>query len=188
MKPHFGLKTLQFGYSFDEVTGFGFPFVVNNGQTGPNIWSDNFQVLGNREHGAVTLEKKETLKVSECYSHSRSLYGSPHFVVSNSLRPHGLQPASFLCPWNSPGKTTEMGCQSLLQGIFPTQRLNLGLLDFGQILLPSEPPGKPLSEGSESYIENSIAGERKHRSEFRVAAPAGIYRTEHQKWGAPKST
>ena len=81
MKPHFGLKTLQFGYSFDEVTGFGFPFVVNNGQTGPNIWSDNFQVLGNREHGAVTLEKKETLEVSEHYSHSQSLYGSPHCCV-----------------------------------------------------------------------------------------------------------
>ena len=26
-----------------------------------------------------------------------------------------------LCPWNSPGKNTEMGSHSLLQGIFPTQ-------------------------------------------------------------------
>ena len=27
-------------------------------------------------------------------------------VVSHSLHPHGLQPASLLCPWDSPGKNT----------------------------------------------------------------------------------
>ena len=36
-------------------------------------------------------------------------------VVSDSMRPHGLQPANILCPWNSPGKNTGMGCRSLLQ-------------------------------------------------------------------------
>ena len=44
-----------------------------------------------------------------------------------TLRPHGLWPSSFLCPWNSPGKNTRVGCPSLLQGIFPTQGSNLGL-------------------------------------------------------------
>ena len=39
-----------------------------------------------------------------------------HSVVSDSLRPHGLQPARPLCPWNSPGKNTGMGCHFLLQG------------------------------------------------------------------------
>ena len=48
-------------------------------------------------------------------------------IVSDSLRPHGLSPARLLCPWNSPGKNTGVGCHSLLQGIFPTQGLNLGL-------------------------------------------------------------
>ena len=33
-----------------------------------------------------------------------------------------------LCPWDSPGKNTGMGCHFLLQGIFPTQGWNLGLL------------------------------------------------------------
>ena len=28
---------------------------------------------------------------------------------------------SLVCPWNSPGENTGMGCLSLLQGIFPTQ-------------------------------------------------------------------
>ena len=33
-----------------------------------------------------------------------------------------------LCPWASPGKNTGVGCHALLQGIFPTQELNLHLL------------------------------------------------------------
>ena len=48
-------------------------------------------------------------------------------VMSNSLRPYGRQPTRLLCPWNSPGKNTGMGCHALLQGIFPTQGLNLCL-------------------------------------------------------------
>jgi len=44
-------------------------------------------------------------------------------------------PASFLCPWDSPGKNTGVGCHALLQGIFLTQGLNLGLLNCRQILL-----------------------------------------------------
>ena len=39
-----------------------------------------------------------------------------------------------LCPWNSPGKNTEVGCHSLLQGIFPTQGLNPGLPHCRRIL------------------------------------------------------
>ena len=42
-------------------------------------------------------------------------------VVSDSLRPHGLQPTRLLCPWDSPDKNTGVGCRALLQGIFPTQ-------------------------------------------------------------------
>ena len=50
------------------------------------------------------------------------------------LWPHGLQSARLLCPWNSPGKNTGMGSYSLLQGIFWTQGLKLGLLHCWQIL------------------------------------------------------
>ena len=35
-------------------------------------------------------------------------------VVSDSVRPHGLQPTRFLCPWDSPGKNTGVGCHFLL--------------------------------------------------------------------------
>ena len=37
-------------------------------------------------------------------------------------------PARLLCPWDSLGKNTEVGCHFLLQGIFPTQRSNPHLL------------------------------------------------------------
>ena len=36
-------------------------------------------------------------------------------VVSDSSRPHGLQPTSLLCPWDFPGKSTGVGCHHLLQ-------------------------------------------------------------------------
>ena len=34
------------------------------------------------------------------------------------------EPARLLCPWDSPGKTTEVGCHALLRGIFLTQGSN----------------------------------------------------------------
>ena len=39
-----------------------------------------------------------------------------HSVMSDSLRPHGLQPARLLCPWGTPGKNTRVGCCFLFQG------------------------------------------------------------------------
>ena len=35
-------------------------------------------------------------------------------VMSDSLWTHGLQPARLLCPWDFPGKNTEVGCHFLL--------------------------------------------------------------------------
>ena len=45
-------------------------------------------------------------------------------VMSDSLWPHGLEPARLLCP---PGKNTGVSCHALLQGIIPTQGSNPGL-------------------------------------------------------------
>ena len=52
-----------------------------------------------------------------------------HSVVSDSLWPHGLY-----SPGNSPGQDTGVGSLSLLQGVFPTQEWNQGLLYCRQIL------------------------------------------------------
>ena len=37
-------------------------------------------------------------------------------VASESLQPHGLQPARILCSWDFPGKHSGAGCHFLLQG------------------------------------------------------------------------
>ena len=52
-----------------------------------------------------------------------TLVPSPHLFKSR-----------LLCPWNSPGKNTGVGCHSLPQGIFPVQESNLSLLHCRQIL------------------------------------------------------
>ena len=66
-------------------------------------------------------------------------------VVSNFLRSHGVQPARLLCPWDSLGKNTEVGCHVLLQGIFLTQGSNLFLLCLLHYrwILYAEPLEKP---------------------------------------------
>ena len=68
-------------------------------------------------------------------------------VVSDSFQPYGLQPARLLCPWDSPGKNTGVGCHALLQGIFQTQGLNPGLPQLQADSLLSEPPGKLKNTG-----------------------------------------
>ena len=73
---------------------------------------------------AVTVRSdfgvQEIKSVTESESHS---------VVSDSLQLHGLY-----SPWNSPGQSTEVGSLSVLQGIFPTQGSNPGLLHFRRVL------------------------------------------------------
>ena len=39
--------------------------------------------------------------------------------LSESFRPHGLEPTRVLHPWNSAGKNTGVGCPALLQGNLP---------------------------------------------------------------------
>ena len=66
------------------------------------------------------------LTFGECREGSES-----HSVVFDSLRPRGLYIYS---PWNSPGQNTGVGSCSLLQGIFPIQGSNPGLLHCRWIL------------------------------------------------------
>ena len=82
----------------------------------------------------------------------------PHvcrWVVSRTLGdPLDCTPR-LLCPWDSPGKNTGVGCHSLLQGIFPAQGPNLGLLHCGQTLLLCKSPGKPHVYGEMCLVAQS---------------------------------
>ena len=53
---------------------------------------------------SATVLVKSKSCVCVCVSHS---------VVSDSLQPHGLWPTKLLCPWNSPGNNTGVGCHDL---------------------------------------------------------------------------
>ena len=59
-------------------------------------------------------------------------------VVPNSFQPHGLY-----SPWNSPGQNTGVDSCSLLNGIFPTQGSNPGLLHCRWILYCLSHQGNP---------------------------------------------
>ena len=63
------------------------------------------------------------LKISDKMIKTR-LHGSLS-VMSDSVQPHGVQPMRLLCPWDSPGENTGVGCHFPLQGIFSTQVSNL---------------------------------------------------------------
>ena len=82
-------------------------------------------------------------------------------VVSDSLQPHGLQPARLLCSWNSPGKTTGVGCHFLLQWIFLTQGLNPRLLHWQVnffFFFTAEPPEKTISDFNTLRIQPRFWG------------------------------
>ena len=60
--------------------------------------------------------------------------------------PHRLQPTRLLCPWDSPGKNTGVGCHALPQRTLPTQGLDPCLLRLWRRQagsFPLAPPGKP---------------------------------------------
>ena len=93
-------------------------------------------------------------------------------VVSDSLLPHGLQPAKFFCPWDSPGKHTGVGCHDLLQGIFPTQESNPGLLHCRQMLYQLSHQGSP---GILEWVAYHFSrGTSRPRNRNRVSCTAGV--------------
>ena len=68
-------------------------------------------------------------------------------VMSDSLWTRGLYPPGASVHGDSPGKNTGVGCHALLQGIFPTQGSNPGLLHYRQILYWLSPMCQTLNMG-----------------------------------------
>ena len=62
---------------------------------------------------------------AECFQAGRDMEKSvSSLIVSDSVRPYGLYPASFLSPWDSPARILERVAVPASKGIFPTQGLN----------------------------------------------------------------
>ena len=73
------------------------------------------------------LSQRKYTNIKICCCHCCCLVAKSCLTLSWS---HGLQPNRLLCPWDFPGKDIGVGCPFLLQGIIPTQRLNLCLLHW----------------------------------------------------------
>ena len=78
---------------------------------------------------------------------------------TNSLQPHGLH-----SPWNSPGQNTGVGSHPLLQGIFPTQGLNLGLPHCTWILYHLSHQGSPRILEWVAYAFSSGSSQPRNRT------------------------
>ena len=81
-------------------------------------------------------------------------WSESHFVMSSSLRPHGLYST-----WNSPGQNTRVDSLSLLRGIFPTQALNPALPHCSQILYQLSHKGSPILY---KWSHNTVTGITSH--------------------------
>ena len=82
--------------------------------------------------------------------------GGGHATHSTLLIPSvgsiSMQTHELYSPWNSPGQNTGVGSLSLLQGIFPTQGSNPGLLHCRRILYQLSHKGSPIqTENRYSY-------------------------------------
>ena len=104
-------------------------------------------------------------------------------VMANSLWPHEFR---CLCLWNSLGKHTEVGCHTLLQGIFPNQRLNLGVLHCRQILChlshlgsPETPPQTPYT-GTIGVNKQHVDSESHQTSEAQMRCRSALILGKHQ--------
>ena len=94
-----------------------------------------------------TLEQMKRCELQSTVEFSFTFWYTSHahcavlcFVVSDSLRPHGL---ACQAPLSVGILNTRMGCHALLQGIFPTQRLNPGFPHCRQILYHLSHKGSP---------------------------------------------
>ena len=109
-----------------------------------SIWceSKRGRLEGAQEDSLSTIDgpqciEKVHLLSTECCSNCLS-----YSVLSDSLRPRGLEPTRLLCPWDSSGKNAGAGCHFLLQGILPTQGWNPHLLHWQVDSFTAE-PGTP---------------------------------------------
>ena len=114
------------------------------------FWFPICYTLGGRERSWATMwspiisfwlhRKPSHFQQFSWYSQNIHIVRAPSPQLCPTLWPYGLQ---LLCPQDSPGKNTVVGCHFLLQGIFPTQGSNSRLLHCRWTLYPLSYPGTP---------------------------------------------
>ena len=77
-----------------------------------SIYKDMINWLAKKQITAITHSLNKWKDLKHCCCCCCCCVAS---VVSNSMQPHRRQPTRLLCPWDSPGKNTGVGCHFLLQ-------------------------------------------------------------------------
>ena len=130
------LKAGEPGFKFCEASPLSLTLHAKLFQSCPTLCDPmDCSWPGSSVHGISQARTRKWVAISfSIYC----LQSESHSVVSDSLQRHGLY-----SPWNSPGQNTRVGSLSLLQGIFPTQELNPGLLHCRRILYLLSHKGSP---------------------------------------------
>ena len=90
-----------------------------------SLWHQGKTPQGSRGYKARKEEEQRTSPIGP------QLPVKTRWLSSHTL---GCSESEVLCPWDFPGSSTGVGCHFLLQGIFPTQGSNPGLLHYRQTL------------------------------------------------------
>ena len=106
------------------------------------VWKHHFfgaqlSLRSNSQHLYMTTGKIKALTIQIFVSKVKMLVAQSCLTLYNPLD---------CSPWDSPGKNARVSCHSLLQGIFPTQGSNLGVLYCGWILYHLSHQGSPLAK------------------------------------------
>ena len=94
------------------------------------------QILYHLSHQVSPMERTDQISCS---------------VVSDSLRPHGLQPARLLCPWGFSRQEYRSGLPCPLSGDLPNPGIEPRSSALQADSSPSEPPGKSQNTGVDRY-------------------------------------
>ena len=108
-------------------------------------------------------------------------------VVSDSCDPMDYSPSGSSVHRDSPGKNTGMGCHCLLQGIFPTQGSNLGLLHCRQILYHLSHQESSGQGRDNLNLDFALAFTKKYVFKTWVQFPARCYEVRWKTHGSIES-
>ena len=98
------------------------------------ISTDDYPVLIMPSHETVQWELERTIRSARWGREPLVVVALVNQSCPTLCDPMDCSPPGSSVHGNSLGKSTGVGCHSILQGIFPTQGLNLGLLHCRQIL------------------------------------------------------
>ena len=122
-------------------------------KTNMNFTENHKQCMRSRDWcsgGGLVIQSCPTLVTPWTVAHQASL-------SMGFSRQEYWKPARLLCPWDSPGKNTVVGCHFLLQRIFLTQESNPGLPHCRQMIYQlsyeGSPPIKNTGVGSLSLLQ-----------------------------------